>query len=186
MRYYKIVHDINVPLRWYLGDIRGLNNWIFIHDYSHNRHVPKDLEVELYKYGNEMDFSFTGAYGIPIVSEDVKKCMVEVQNIAFVPVDIDNKTVNKNYYVLIINKILDCVDELRSVFEKFAENDPIRPDKSGEFRYFYTLKIDTSKIHAESEKIFRLGRFNQAIIIDSDLKKKFEMINIAGILYEEV
>ncbi|MBE2898413.1 hypothetical protein HPC37_06230 [Pasteurellaceae bacterium 20609_3] len=84
---------------------------------------------------------------------------------------------------MVIHNEIDCVDEERSEFTKFEEDDPVRPDLAGEYDGFYKLKLDYSRINKE---LFRLGKFSIAIIISERLKKLLMENNITGIEFTEV
>lgn len=173
-KYYRLRDDIYYPNRWYLGDILDENNWEYRN--SANVEIPqKELQLEVYRIGEEMDFTLTEAYGIPIVSEAFKQATSTIKDLIFIPISFKDFKASTNYYVMIVNSFLEAVDEKKSSFKKFIKNDPIRPDKAGQYKYFYKLVIDSAKV--ENEIIFRLKGFSSAIIISEVIKSKIDFFN---------
>ncbi|WP_447971890.1 imm11 family protein [Nitrospira sp. M1] len=75
---------------------------------------------------------------------------------------------------MVIKKSVDCVDENKSEFQKFEQNDPVRPDKAGEYRAFMKLRLDANKI--VDVAIFRLAKFETAIIINEHIKSNLKLL----------
>lgn len=71
------------------------------------------------------------------------------------------------------------VDEVNSEFQKFEENDPVRPDESGEYRAFTKLRLDPNKI--VDIDLFRLKGFEVAVVISERIKGKIESIGTTGL-----
>lgn len=183
MRYFRILDDINFTNRWYLGDVSHDDNWIF----TNGKPVSKDwdkLSLEVYQDGDEMDFTLTEGYLVPIVSENFKKKVTDVKGIEFFPVSIHKKQIKNKYYVMVVTQTADAVDESKSEFEKFEKDDAVRPDKAGEYRAFVKLVIDPPK--AKGREIFRLKKFDIAIIVSEHLKKKITDDRLSGATFEEV
>jgi hypothetical protein len=175
MKYFELNDDINYPNRWYLGDILEVDNW----EISTSKPVGvSNLQIEIVRDGNEMDFTFTEAYGVPIVSKKVKDALDSLPEITFVPVQILNRDCNTEYFVLIISAAIDCVDDDSSEFQKFEENDPVRPDKAGEYRAFIKLRLNVKKI--VDIDVFRLRKFEIAVIVSEQVKNSLEAIGTTG------
>ena len=153
---------------------------------------PCTYSIDLYRDGKTTDFSFTMDSGnIPILSEKAKNALSglsEVEepykHVVIEPIKIDNKIVKDNYYVMIIETQIDCVDEQRSEFEKFQENDPVRPDLAGEYSGFLNLVIDGSKVG--EHHIFRLKKHLNSIIVSEEVKRRFEKVGVTGAVFSSV
>lgn len=176
MNYYELNDDINYPNRWYLGDILGVDNWDLL---KFSSDQLSDTEIELFKDGDEMDFTFTEAYGIPVVSQKVKEKLNECNELAFIHLNVLNKACKTQYYAMITKKTVECVDESASEFQKFEENDPVRPDKAGDYRAFMELRLDAKKI--VDIDVFRLSKFETAVIISEKVKQNLEAIDATGL-----
>jgi hypothetical protein len=120
MDYYTLNDDIRLKERWYLGDINVEDNWIFTYGKSVNIADFNNLEVEFDKWGQELDFTKTDAFGVPIISETFAEQLFEFgEFIQLIPVSIPR--IKSNYYILVLKCSIDCVDEEKSDFEKLKK-----------------------------------------------------------------
>ena len=181
MSYYRLKDDIKYPNRWCLGDISEVDNWDLL---SKLPDLKRNLEIELYEEGEEMDFTLSEVYSIPIVSDKVKRELDCFPEVAFLPLTVKRAVSQKPYFAMIVKKALECVDERRSEFQKFEVNDPVRPDKAGDYRGFMSLKVSPDCI--ASIDIFRIRRFETAIIISENVKAKLEGVGTTGLDMEAV
>lgn len=184
MKYFRLKDDVHFPNRWYLGDVKHVDNWALVAG-----RLPPDatseLAVEVYRAGHQMDFTLTEAYGVPIVSAKMRKALGDLPGVRFLNAKVEGEPSNA-YFVMLIESAVDCVDESRSEFEQFTADDPVRPDKAGQYRAFFSLVLDKAKAGAAGRPIFRLARFEVAIIVNDDVKKAIEKAGISGALMGEV
>jgi hypothetical protein len=182
MEYFRLLDNINYPQRWYLGDIvPDDNNWKFTYANKVDEALlSNDLKVEVYKSGIPMDYTTTEAYVVPIVSVALKQALEFVKDVQFLPVKIEEKL----YYIMVICSVIACLDESESEFEKYTENDLVGPDKAGDYKSFYKMKIDEKKVGVKN--IFRLGGYDIAIIVSEKVKKEIENINSLTAKFKEV
>lgn len=181
MIFFELKDDIYYPNRWYLGDVLGVDNWEL------STSVPRciaNLQVELVRDGEEMDFTYTEAYALPVVSDKVKHVLENFEGVDFVPINVINKVCMSNYYLLITKNVVDCVDEEKSNFRKFEVNDPVRPDKAGEYRGFIELRVDAVK--ANGVDIFRLGKFKVALIVSENVSNSLIAKKVTGLKLSQV
>ena len=108
-----------------------------------------------------LDFSLAGYASAPILSNRAKQSLVGIsdfdepfQHVVLEPAKITGH--QDNFYVMIVETQLDCVDETRSIFKKYESDDPVRPDRAGEYRVFLNLVIDPTKVNGEN--IFRIKK----------------------------
>jgi len=179
MKYYDLMDDINYPNRWYLGDVLGTDNWLF-REPSPSIFERDAYKIEVYQDGQEMDFTIGGYASVLVASEKVKKLFETIPDAAvrFIPVTITNKKVSTNYYLMITMLKIDAVDQEKSEFTRYEENDPVRPDLAGKYSGFYKLVIDESK--AAGHPIFRIEGYDVTIIASEVVKQKFEDAGIAA------
>lgn len=181
MSFYRLKDDVRYSNRWYLGEVVGFDNWDLL------KSPPEDsvaLEIELFRDGDEMDFTLSECYGVPVVSEKIKEQLEVCSGVNFVPIRIKGKKCNSKYYALVVPSVIECVDEGRSSFQKFEVNDPVRPDKAGEYRAFTTLRLDSKKI--KGIDFFRVKGFEVAIIVSENIKSKLDRISATGLSYSLV
>lgn len=173
MKYFKIMDNIQYPQRWYLGDIvPEQDNWVFSSRRKMDlKALPNDLKVEIYKEGNSMDYTTTEGYLIPVISSTLKKVLEFVKEIQLIPVKIKEG----QYFIMVIYDTIDCIDEGRSRFEKYAEGDTIRPELIGSYKAFSPMKIDKERVVGKD--IFRPKGYEVAIIVSEKVKEKIEAIN---------
>ncbi|WP_046269472.1 imm11 family protein [Pseudomonas syringae] len=188
MKYYLLREDTDVYNRWYLGGIKHCNNWFFT-DPPVEYMEPCTYEVEMQSDGVALDFSLAGYASVPIVSDKIKKSLVGIsdfdepfRNVVLEPAKIAGH--QDGFYVMIVETQLDCVDETRSIFEKYESDDPVRPDRAGEYRVFLNLVIDSTKI--EGENIFRVKEHLGALIVSEEVKHRMEQAGVIGAIFESV
>lgn len=153
---------------------------------------PCTYPIDLFRDGLQTDFSFTmDAGNIPILSEKARSALLGLPEIdepychvVLEPIRIENKLVDQNYFVMIIETQLDCVDEERSEFQKYEENDPVRPDRAGDYRSFFNLVVDPSKIG--DHHIFRVKKHLGSIIVSEEVKRRFEAAGVTGAVFDSV
>ncbi len=116
-----------------------------------------------------MDYTITEGHAI--VSSTLKKALEFVQGIQFVPVKIKED----QYFIMVVYETIDCIDEGRSRFEKYAEGDTIRAELIGKYKAFLPMKIDKGKVVGKD--IFRPENYEVAIIVSERIKEKIEIIS---------
>jgi hypothetical protein len=182
-RYFRLTDDVHYPERWHLGEVEGIDNWALVMA----RAAPDasgEHVVKLYEPGREMDFTLNALYSVPIVSDRVRQALAGVPGLRFLPVRIEEAPSSRRFFVMVVDEVLDAVDESRSEFQKFAVDDPIRPDKAGQYKGIYKLVIDEAK--AAGHPIFRLRGFLTAIIVDADVERRLQAAGVTGAVFQPV
>ncbi|PHX36985.1 hypothetical protein AO263_21825 [Pseudomonas sp. NZIPFR-PS5] len=190
MKYYLMRQDVTVCDKWVLGDVKHVNNWHFS-DPPVNFMEPGTYTLDVKFDGREVDYSLAGYAGVPVLSEKARNSLVGLRevdepyrDVIFAPVEISNKEVCQNYFLMIIEAQIDCVDEKCSRFKKFEVDDPVRPDMAGNYRAFYNLVIDLDKVGASH--IFRLKKYLGAIIVSEEVRQRLIAAGIVGVLFDSV
>jgi len=193
MRYYYLRDDVFspdvVPNRWHLDRLLYVNNWDFFEP-TVELMEPGTWKIDVYQDGVETDFTIN-AGGLPIISEKVKNALSDLPEIQVLykhtviePIIICNKEVQNKYFIMITEDQIDCVDEERSDFQKFLPDDPVRPDKAGDYDTFFSLVIDPEKVGEKN--IFRIKRKKNALIVSEEVKKRFESVGATGVVFDSV
>ncbi|WP_171383906.1 imm11 family protein [Vibrio europaeus] len=180
MSFYELSDDINLLNRWYLGDVAFIDNW----DLLSRLDSELEYDVQLCKVGKEMDFTCNEAYGVCIVSDSFKEALADIYGIQFAKANIIGASLRKQFYVMSITNEIECIDEEKSEFQKFEINDPVRPDKAGEYRGFFKMVVSPEKIAGNS--IFRVKGFNASIVVCESVKNRLESAGISGIKFKRV
>ncbi|CAM3204527.1 MULTISPECIES: imm11 family protein [Pseudomonas] len=190
MKYYLLRQDLSISGKWVLGDVRHVDNWNFSNP-PLNFMEPGRYTLDVRFDGVEIDYSLAGYASVPVLSERARNSLIGLSevdqtyhNVVFEPVDIEGKHVSQNYFLMIIETQIDCVDEESSRFTKFSVNDPVRPDMAGQYRAFYNLAIDESKVG--DFHIFRIKKYLGAIVVSEDVKLRFEAAGVVGAVFESV
>lgn len=193
MNYYTMRDDLFSPDivqgRWHLGGLKYGNDHLF-YDPPVELMEPGRWSITILKDGVETDFS-TISGTLPIVSQKVKDALSDIEEVAssyrntvIEPVDIEGKTTSARYYIMITEDKFDCVDEKRSVFHKWSDEDAPTEGHSGQYATFETLVIDPTKVHGHN--IFRLSRSLGTLIVSQLVKDRMESIEATGVVFTPV
>ena len=174
MSYYELTDDINYPNRWYLGDIAFSDNW----ELAKHLDPKREYEIELYREGSEMDYTCNEAYGVSVVSKKFKEALVGVAGVTFAKANIIGIRQDREFYIMAVPKELECINEEESEFTKFEVNDPVRPDKAGEYRGFFKMAVNPEK--CAGFNMFRIKGFSIAIVVSEEVKQKLKSAGVLG------
>ena len=190
MRYYLLNDDKHFPGRWFLGAIEHADNWRFLKPDMQDME-PGRYSLPVKREGIPMDYTQTLLYGLPVLSKKARDSLRGIpevdepfMNVVMEPVDIKGGPRGTVYYLMIVENRFDCVDEVRSEFRKFAENDPVRPDRAGEYAIFTNFVIDPDK--TEGRHIFRVSTYESALIVSEEVKRRFEEAQVSGCTFISV
>ncbi len=185
-RYYQLLDDMRFPSRWLLGsplDEREseIDPWQFkdgvLLELGCVPRFPLDVP------GHALDFSWA-AMSIPVVHERFTKLFerLRVDGVQFIPAQIEGHP--GPYYILNALQILRCIDDARSGEVQYWKPEDNRPDKLGEYRAVYGMRIDPSKVR--DARIFRPWGWRVALIISEDLKQAIESSGLTGTRFVDV
>ena len=180
MKYFRLRDNIQHPHRWYLGDVLGEDNWSLATQPA----AADRLIVELGHAGTRLDFTLTNAFALPVVSLAIMDKLSVYPAVHFTPVQIGEGSSHGEFFLMTISTILDCVDEEKSRFDKFLPNDPVRPDKAGDYSAFFKLIINPAK--TSGFEIFRLARFETAIVVSERVKDSLEHLSLTGLEFSVI
>ncbi|WP_147401502.1 MULTISPECIES: imm11 family protein [Agrobacterium] len=184
MLFWQLEDDINYPSRWYLNEIGGKNvdkgyNWQFL---TGDGVVDEKYTLSLTRDGAEMDFTLTDAFVVPIVSGRLKDALDFVEGVRFFEILLERKQQSiYEYYAMVTDKMVDCFDEKSSIFQIFTPDDPIRPDRAGEYHSVLRLAVDP--IRAAGHDIFRIERYPTALIVSDRIKRILDQLDLSGLRF---
>ncbi|MCZ7451362.1 hypothetical protein O8B93_27770 [Agrobacterium rhizogenes] len=185
MLFWQLEDDINYPGRWYLDEIAGDNinsgyNWQFL---TGDGVVDQRYRLSLTRDGVEMDFTLTDAFVVPVVSDRLKNALSFVEGVRFFELTLEReKQTFHQYYAMVTDKMIDCFDEESSVYQVFTRDDPVRPDRAGEYHSVLRLVIDPVK--AAGHDIFRVKRYPTAMIVSDRIKSALDKLDLTGLKFE--
>lgn len=184
MDYYRLLYDADTPIKtWKLGNVISKNNnsvWDYIS--VKNTIKDKELTITIRKKGVPTDFSMAD-FEVLVVNEKVKNLLSE-NEVQFIPTTIQSLSGIEQHYLIYIKNECDCIDEENSTFDKFQVNDPIRPDKAGQYKTIYNMVVKPEG--TQNLNIFRVKGYNVAVIISEVLKQKLEELNVTGVTYKKL
>ena len=193
MNYYTMRDDLFSPDivqgRWHLGGLKYGNDHLF-YDPPVELMEPGRWPITVLKDGVETDFS-TVSGTLPIVSQKIKDALSEIEevtnpyrNTVMEPVDIEGRILSTNYYIMITEDKFDCVDEKRSVFHKWSDEDAPTEGHVGQYATFETLFIDPTKVRGHN--IFRLSLSLGTLIVSQLVKDRMESVAATGVVFTPV
>ncbi len=183
MNYYRLLDDLHsLKDRWFLGELNLQDpfdfwKYIRVNLAIDNITQDNDLAVDVREKGRSLDFTFAD-FDIPIVNNKVVS-LIHSANVDFIPVQVNN--VEGKYYILVVKKEIECIDENNSEFMKFDSKDEVRPDKAGQYRSFKKMVIHPDIVNGED--IFRIKKFNSALIVSERIKDNFQIHGITGVKF---
>ena len=189
MKYFRLLDEVSKPRnRWFLKSLNVVDEnkisvWSFVSPMPVKLPNFEKLRVSVRKEGKPLDFTFAD-FEVLIVNDTVVSLLSE-KDCQLIPVEVDNLHNDHTYFILVLLNTVDCLDENRSVFEKWQADDTTRPDLAGNYKGIYKLFVNATKITLHTS-IFRLAKSDNVIIVNEELKKTFESNRITGVKFQEI
>lgn len=175
--FYELGEDLRMKGRWHLAgpvDDEQRDEREFIQGKVVNLRSP--LNSRIYAHGSPLDFTFT-LLQIPIVSPRFANTVRSLvgDQAQWLPVHIDG---HEGFEVLNAQQLVRCIDEGRSEFIKWHEEDG-RPDKLGGYRMVTRLRLDPTQIPGNLH-IFRVMGWKIALIVSQAFVDAIRPLNPIG------
>ena len=121
--------------------------------------------------------AFDIIYARPKMADAMLACAGD--EIQLVPVHVDG--FNEDVFIVnVLNKV-KCIDESRSLFEKWALGNAERPDRAGEYKMIRELFIDPNA--TEGRNILRPWGWTTQVIVSEKFKEAVESVGSAGTVF---
>lgn len=188
MKYYRLMDELYNPKdRWFLKSLNVVDEnkisiWKFLSPAKIELPTTEKLKMNIREEGTPLDFTFAD-FEVMVVNEKVAFFLND-EECQLMPIEIEGVKNAHSYFVAVLLNSVDCVDESRSNFEKWQADDPVRPDLAGEYKSIYKLFVDPSKISGNT--IFRLGKYDNVVIVNEEIKKQFEKNGVSGVKFRDV
>lgn len=185
-RYYDLRDDRRSQTRWHLGSPLNpqgsrISPWQFFKGRALElNYVPRfPLSVP----GDPLEFCWA-AFSIPVVHQRFVEIFhrMRVQDVQFIPTQVDGH--RGPYFILNTLREIRCIDDARCEEVKYWRPEDGQPEKLGEYRSVYGLRIDPSKVG--DARVFRTWGWDIALIVSEDLKLAIEAEGITGTRFVEV
>lgn len=182
MNYFRLIDDVGVPGRWHLGEVvdsMGISN-----ECRDGARIASEMsfQISIEQEGNPLEFCLT-SFGVPIGSNRVGRA---IESVASADIQRLNATigVRGDFEVLNSVRLVECLDEARSEFLKWTEND-FRSDLAGEYRMVSKLRIDSKKVPQDAH-FFRIKGWRIALIVSEQVKSRMEEVGCNGAIFQGV
>jgi hypothetical protein len=173
------------PDQWFLSepltvDHQEIDSREFTEGVVYQGSVPRIVPVG--QPGKELGFGF-GAFDMPVVSTAVAEVIRRVApgEAEFFPVKIAGA--KAEYHILNAICRAECLDEERSEFTMWAEEDD-NPEQLGNYKMISTIRVDPARV--DGHHIFRIARWPLALLVSDTLRRALEAIPNVGIVFEPV
>ena len=180
-RYFRLRDDMKISGRWALGapldsEGREIDPWQF--EKGRALELGFAPRFSLLAHGIPLEFS-SAAFGIPLVHGRVVQIFEHLDSrheVQFVPAQVEG--FSEPYFILNALRTLRCIDEERSEELEYWKPEHGEPERVGEYRAVYGLKVDPAK--AAGADIFRTWGWSVALIVSEHLKQVLEREHITG------
>ncbi|WP_141332324.1 DUF1629 domain-containing protein [Myxococcus sp. AB025B] len=142
------------------------------------------LTLPIDEPGRRLEYCTAGASLTPVVHVRVATLFAELapDDVQLLPVDIEGCP--DEYLVLVATKLIRCIDDQASEEVMYWKPEDDRPDKLGQYRSVFGMKIDPTKVG--TTKVFRTWGWSSILIVSEDLKVALEQAKVTGAAFEEV
>ncbi len=186
-RYFQLDDDMSVRGRWSLGHITDPQGqevddpWSFIRGTPIPH--PGRLKVSITRPGKPLDFSPAGL-GAPMVHVRVATLFKELapEDVQLFPVEVPGQP--EQFCILVATRTIRCIDDAACKEVELWTPEDGRPEKVGQYRDVYGLRIDPSKVG--DAQVFRTWGWWVALIVSEDIKDALERLGATGAEFQEV
>lgn len=184
MKYYRLLDDLKIKQRWFLGEIDatdGIDIWDYCTAGKRVTDLSPNLTVEISEKGIPLNITFS-AFDI-LVGDEKTVALFSEAEVQKIPLSIAGIK-DQSYYVLVPVLGVDCIDREKSEFTLWEPDNDIRPDLAGTYEHISKIVVDGNKMG--NMDIVRISGFDNAIIISERLKEKLIAAGASGVLFEAV
>lgn len=182
MNYFRLIDNVGLPGRWHLGEV--VDSMGISHECRDGARIAPEMsfQIPIEQEGNPLEFCLT-SFGVPISTDRVGRAIEAVAgaDIQRLKADIGGKG---DFEVLNSVRLIECLDEMRSEFLKWSENDS-RPDLAGEYRMVSKLRVDLLKVPQDAH-FFRIRGWRIALIVSEQVKCRMEEVGCNGAIFQVV
>ncbi len=185
MRYFDLCDDMSTRQRhrWHVGEIvlpdgtePRLSAGMLLED-------TRPLRADVYHVGHVLDFCHT-TFGVPIATQELADAIKSIvkSDVQCIPITISGQV---GRIVLNALRLIRCIDEQRSEFQKFTQDDPVRPDLAGHYRSVPKIVLQRSAIPADAQ-FFRIEYWEVVLVVSESVKTAMERVGCNGAKFIEL
>ncbi|MBC8028392.1 MAG: hypothetical protein H7Y89_20550 [Steroidobacteraceae bacterium] len=179
--YFQIHINVRIKNRWVLGDHESSDPEDRRRIYE-GEPVRGRITIDPSDYGMALGFSLT-AFGLAVAKDEVAEKIKAVADgdVQIVPAHIEG---HSGFSIVHCLRTIECVDESRSVFDKYPDDDPY-PDRRGGYRGFAKLIVDTNRIPADAH-FFHAAGWQIKLIVSKPVRDIVKKVENASVNCESV
>lgn len=185
MRYFDLCDDMSTRMRrrWHIGEILLPDGTEPIFDDGVLLEDPRPLHADVYHVGHVLDFCHT-TFNAPVTTKALADA---IQSVAGADVQCLPLTISGQSGMMVLNalRVIRCVNEQHSEFEKYTEDDPVRPDKAGQYRSVTRLVLTKNAIPPDAH-FFRVKDWLVVLIVSEAVKSVMERAGCNGAKFIEL
>lgn len=186
-RYFELKDDMSSPGRWLLRNPRDeQGKEVRTRQFMSGEPTLHDgrLRVPVYHPGTPLDFTRVDTGAIPVVTEKVAHALTSVapDDVQLFPVEVESRP--EAYFLVNVTRLIKCIDDEASTEVLYWQPEDGYPDKVGQYRDVYGMRIDPSKV--AGAKVFRPWGWRVALIVAKDVKQALERTGATGFDFREV
>jgi len=185
MQLFRLLDDMTVVDRWHLGDHTFVGSAPRSMQAGEPLLAEAELSVPVTQPGRPLAYSET-AFGLPIACLPLARAIsaVSPSDVQFVRLQVRGLRLSSDYAVLNCLQIVECLDEGRSQFIKWGEEDG-RPDRLGQYRAVTRLAIAREKVPGNVH-FFRIKGWSIALVVSDVVREAMEVAGCEGAVFEQI
>jgi len=184
MKYFDLFDGETIPGRWHLGDILAQDGSEPEFARCIRFEGPGPLVAEVQYEGRALDFCVS-AFNAPVVSVRLANAVSAVagSSVQCIPLLVPGHV----GMMMVLNslRVVRCLDETRSEFSKFTENDRVRPDLAGQYKSVPKQIVDPKAIPSDAH-VFRIEGWFVTLIVSETVKDAMERVGCVGATFRDV
>ena len=186
-RYFELMSAMDDPDRWLVGDmVDEQGKEMKTQPFMNGEPIRFDGRPRVFVYhpGRALDFSEVDMGSIPLVTQKVAHVLAEVApgDVQLFPVQLESRP--EPYFLVNVTHRVKCIDDERSEEVDYWGPEDGRPDKLGQYRSVFGMRIDPSKVG--EARLFRPSGYTRALLVSEEVKQALEGSGATGRSFEEV
>jgi hypothetical protein len=186
-RYFELTEDVQegiwvLEVPWNNTRNEEEDPWMFTEGKPIS--VEGHLTVPIGEPGRPHDYCRIPVGLTPVVHVKLANVLSEraPDDVQLIPVSIPKHP--DQYAILVATKLIQCIDEKASGEVRFWEARHGQPEKLGQYRSVYKMRIDLSKVG--KAQLFRPWGWESALVVSEDIKDAMERTGATGMYFTEV
>lgn len=182
LHYFELFDDVSLPGRWHVAEVLLRDGSEPLLRAGVRLEDDPPLRGKVSRHGMVPEFSLT-SFAVPVATTRLADaiCSVAGPDVQRLPLEIPGKPA---LTVLNSTRLVDCLDETRSIFTSWTERDH-RADLAGQYRQVTRLVLARDSIPSNAH-FFRVARWPIALIVSGSTKAEMERTGCLGAKFMDV